>query len=417
MSEGRISAPARDHLTPRQREVMELIAAGKTNFEIAQHLGVSLEGAKYHVSEILAKLGVDSREEAVAAWQSGERRWRLPRMRVLVPAAAAIAALAVTAVLLLALLQDDDPTPTGDPEAWLAWVPESIGESSPLHVVRGSDPSAEVRRFDDLYYRLPAWSGDGEHLAAWGFDPELDSSAQLVVFSRDGWDRKQVEFEGNPGRLYWSPDGDVLLHVGPGIVTFYSPDLSVLREVQYPPSSNVPTDRVAAWSPDSEWFVLARYQAFSVVTRDGETSAVELPDEMSSTRYLLGPSPENLYWESETSFVLVMPPAGQDSASLEEHVRWVFERNGDAWKRTEVRPGPGYPESTVPSNGRASGFYQGRSLDGGSSVFSTQRLSAPDDVESEIWVDGEVRQSFVLPVIGGGPSGRGRWYDVVVARD
>ncbi|MEX1102877.1 MAG: helix-turn-helix transcriptional regulator, partial [Dehalococcoidia bacterium] len=73
--------PPRDALTPRQREVMRLIAAGKTNFEIAQHLGVSLEGAKYHVSEILARLGVDSREEAVAAWHSGERRWRWARMR------------------------------------------------------------------------------------------------------------------------------------------------------------------------------------------------------------------------------------------------------------------------------------------------------------------------------------------------
>jgi DNA-binding CsgD family transcriptional regulator len=417
MSEGRISTPARDELTPRQREVMDLIAAGKTNFEIAQHLGVSLEGAKYHVSEILAKLGVDSREAAVAAWQSGERRWRWPRMRILAPAAAGIAALGITAILLLALLQNDDPSPTGEPEAWLAWVPESTGEESPLHVVRGSDPTRDFKRFDDLYYRVPAWSGDGEHLAAWGFDPEFESSAQLVVFSRDGWDREEVEFDGVPGRLSWSPDGEILLHLGVEVVTFYSPDLRVLREVEYPPSSYEPTDRVAAWSPDSERFVLARYQALSVVTRDGETSAVELPDEMASMRYLLGPSPETLYWESEDSFVLIMPPPGEHSFSVDEHFRWNFERDGDIWKRTGIRSGPGYPESTVPSDATPGGFYQGRSLDGGSSVFSTQRLSSPDDFESEIWVDGEVHQSFVLPVFGGGPSGRGRWYDVVVARD
>ncbi len=420
MSEGRISAPARDALTPRQREVMELIAAGKTNFEIAQHLGVSLEGAKYHVSEILAKLGVDSREEAVATWQSGERRWRWPRMRILVPAAAGIAALAFTAVLLLALLQDDDPTPTGEPEAWLAWVPESTGESSPLHVVRGSDPSAEVRRFDDLYYRVPAWSGDGEHLAAWGFDPEFESSAQLVVFSRDGWDRKQVEFDGSAGRLSWSPDGQTLLHLGPDEITVYATDLRVTETIAYRSSSGIPFGKAAAWSPDSERFVLASHGTLSVVARDGETTTVDIPDEPSSLRegYVLGPTPANLYWESDSAFVVVTPPLEDGGASsLGEYMRWIFEQDGDVWKRTEIRPDPGYPDSAVPSDPTANGFYQGRTTDGGSAVFSTMRLFDPDEIESEIWVDGEVHHAFVLPVRGGGPSGRGDWYDVVVARD
>ena len=65
-------------LTPRQREVMDLIAAGRTNGEIAETLGITLEGAKYHVSEIIAKLNVDTREEAAMAWrreQSPARRF------------------------------------------------------------------------------------------------------------------------------------------------------------------------------------------------------------------------------------------------------------------------------------------------------------------------------------------------------
>ena len=54
-------------LTPRQQEVLALVRQGLTNEEIAQRLGISLDGAKWHVSEILMRLGVESRHEA-AAW-------------------------------------------------------------------------------------------------------------------------------------------------------------------------------------------------------------------------------------------------------------------------------------------------------------------------------------------------------------
>jgi DNA-binding CsgD family transcriptional regulator len=127
MSEGRISTPARDELTPRQREVMELIAAGKTNFEIAQHLGVSLEGAKYHVSEILAKLQVDSREEAVAAWESTSRRLRWPKWRILVPAAAGVGTIAAALAVVGAFVSPEPRSTDGqaalagqspDPSTW-----------------------------------------------------------------------------------------------------------------------------------------------------------------------------------------------------------------------------------------------------------------------------------------------------------
>lgn len=65
-------APATS-LTQRQREVLALVARGRTNSEIAAALGISLEGVKYHVSEILARLGLASREEAAAWWKAQER--------------------------------------------------------------------------------------------------------------------------------------------------------------------------------------------------------------------------------------------------------------------------------------------------------------------------------------------------------
>ena len=56
-----------DDLTPREREVFDLLRLGLTNEEIAERLGISLDGAKYHVSQILSKLGVSTREDAAAS--------------------------------------------------------------------------------------------------------------------------------------------------------------------------------------------------------------------------------------------------------------------------------------------------------------------------------------------------------------
>jgi NarL family two-component system response regulator LiaR len=53
-------------LTPREQEVLALMAKGLNNLEIAERLVVSRSTIKFYVSSILAKLGVTSRVEAVA---------------------------------------------------------------------------------------------------------------------------------------------------------------------------------------------------------------------------------------------------------------------------------------------------------------------------------------------------------------
>ena len=67
-----------DILTPREWQVLELIEAGSTNEQIAERLDISFGTAKYHVAEIISKLGVASREEAPAA----ARRARVPAVPV-----------------------------------------------------------------------------------------------------------------------------------------------------------------------------------------------------------------------------------------------------------------------------------------------------------------------------------------------
>src|SRR5439155_4157510 len=62
--------PHPDILTPREWEVLALVRERLTNEGIAERLGITAAGAKYHVSEILSKLGLATREEA-AAWQPG----------------------------------------------------------------------------------------------------------------------------------------------------------------------------------------------------------------------------------------------------------------------------------------------------------------------------------------------------------
>jgi LuxR family maltose regulon positive regulatory protein len=65
-----ISAPTKaalpEPLSPREQEILELIAAGLTNPEIAVKLVISPETVKKHTGNIYGKLGVHGRIEAVA---------------------------------------------------------------------------------------------------------------------------------------------------------------------------------------------------------------------------------------------------------------------------------------------------------------------------------------------------------------
>jgi DNA-binding CsgD family transcriptional regulator/outer membrane lipoprotein-sorting protein len=113
------SRPGLADLTPRQREVLDLMARGLTNAKIAERLDISLAGAKWHVSEVLSRLGASSREEAAEYFRQ-ERRIskRLASFVVQVPLrwiGLGVAAItAATASILIASLVLTSPTAESD---------------------------------------------------------------------------------------------------------------------------------------------------------------------------------------------------------------------------------------------------------------------------------------------------------------
>jgi DNA-binding NarL/FixJ family response regulator len=62
----RLDLEAESPITPRELEVLRLVAHGLDNKTIGQELAISTHTVKYHVASLLAKLGVRSRTEAVA---------------------------------------------------------------------------------------------------------------------------------------------------------------------------------------------------------------------------------------------------------------------------------------------------------------------------------------------------------------
>jgi DNA-binding CsgD family transcriptional regulator len=54
-----------EHMTPRERDVLDLLGEGLSNRAIAERLGISEHTVKFHLASIYGKLGATSRGEAV----------------------------------------------------------------------------------------------------------------------------------------------------------------------------------------------------------------------------------------------------------------------------------------------------------------------------------------------------------------
>ena len=64
---GAAAGPPIEQLSPREREILRLIARGASNKEIARDLGIAETTVKIHVQHLLRKLGFSSRVQAAVA--------------------------------------------------------------------------------------------------------------------------------------------------------------------------------------------------------------------------------------------------------------------------------------------------------------------------------------------------------------
>ena len=133
-----------------QRRILDTLVDGLTNAEIAVRLRISPETAKWHVSELLAETGLDSRQALAAWWR--ERQTSYDRRRIALPVAGLVrlapllAAVVVGAIAVRLLLppSPNEPPPAATPSrSEQASIPET---SPPLPA--GFEPDAWVLDLD-----------------------------------------------------------------------------------------------------------------------------------------------------------------------------------------------------------------------------------------------------------------------------
>ena len=217
-----------DSLTPRERDVLRLVAKGKTNWQIAEELGMTFASVKWYVSEVISKLGVTSREEAAAVWhaQSGVTRHLRRSMHALAGTLGLKLALGLTGVacaggLTVAALTigdstfaDDDVTPTVTPTPTLASLPSV--EPNRVYVMLDESGIGPARReFTVSTETLRVQKFNVEHHGAQRFRLDLEcdagSVAALDIPGRVGAENGGslvIEIPNGSTRCAWVIDAD-----------------------------------------------------------------------------------------------------------------------------------------------------------------------------------------------------------------
>jgi hypothetical protein len=242
--------------------VLGLVAEGKTNQEIADALGISLDGAKWHMREILSKLGVERREQAAEYWRE-QQRWhrraaRLAKGLLLAPVArwlgaGAVSAVAIVAALLLVALLRDGGSPSAVeadllPSEERAVPPFPAPADLGLAFIRDGNvwvkpvpDGREVQVTEDGGYYGPSWSPSGEWLA-------VQRNPNVILLGRYG--RRVEAKSGDRNDWQWSPVRDelALVRLDSSELVVVDPSLGSER-VPWKPETGKLGSRMA-WSPD-----------------------------------------------------------------------------------------------------------------------------------------------------------------------
>jgi len=193
-------------LTPRQREVLRLIERGHTNGEIAERLGISLQGAKWHVRELLGKLGAESREELIERRHAGDGRpspgrWLrgIATMGTLkVAGVAASLAVAGAGIAAIAAVTNDGAPPPAEGSLQPAIA---VLTAAPLPSVAGSiwTPEEALRH---ARQEVGADIGIGSYDVDFAQPIDLDS----YVVTQFEWLPDIARYDFPDGDRYWAPE-------------------------------------------------------------------------------------------------------------------------------------------------------------------------------------------------------------------
>lgn len=246
-------------LSERQRQVLEGVAAGKSNGVIAGELGITLDGVKWHVSELLGETGLASRQE-LAEWYRRQTPARaapafLPMRLLAHPLAGPAVRVTVVLVLAAAIATGITIAATGGSRPAAVVVP---AQQEKLAYVQDGDiwlkdlPDGAPRQLTQRAagedpFSAPRWSPSGQWLTflqagqpwitradggglrrieggAWS--PAADrlayitSDEAVVVENADGSGRQTLaQWHGSPGEdgglsnLVWKTDGTAIAYV------------------------------------------------------------------------------------------------------------------------------------------------------------------------------------------------------------
>ena len=291
--------PYPDVLTPREQEVLALIREGLTNEQIGVRLGISEHGAKYHVAEILSKLGVSSRQEA-ARWSRSQRV--APGLVGLLTRHAALGALVVAGVGLIALAagvllmrerssgattgssqaqrqEETLPPPPGvddGPIRRIAYV-EVQGEEGDIWTMN-PDGSDKVQLTDEPGWEGdPVWSPSGRRIAFNMRPSGGDPRYELWVINSDGSDRRQILSDSGRAFVFWSPDGKKLAFTSSGNGP---PNVFVVNLDGTNPTMLTNDTRVNSaegWSKDGKSILFRNGAGLHLIDADGSNPRLVLP--------------------------------------------------------------------------------------------------------------------------------------------
>jgi DNA-binding CsgD family transcriptional regulator len=383
---------APEPLTRRQEEVLELLRRGDTNEEIARSLGISLDGAKWHVSEIIGRLGVSDRYEAARWRPEGEGRpwWSLAWLRELrwdtatgVGAAklASAGAIVVALIAVMALAwgvwrtSDNQVSPSSsrgvvargtmeDVHGWIAF--RSGGH---LLAVDPADPAHQVSLGLTIGEDPIGWSADGTRLllrpdtepipefnaGQWGMRPVdptgygvasyglvLNSDGSMKVLTDDG------RFGRGPNWGSFSPDASKVVYAccgsrpGPYIVDVDGGQPRLLGE---PGPDGEGVAEWAAWSPDGSRIVFVDFwedhptfgpDAYTLSFLDSGTGA-RLGDAINVAAAGPAWSPDGsqlAFWavvvnENADPANVTLGPGGTHYVTLDDYPAQIFVINAD----------------------------------------------------------------------------------------